>query len=159
MYPNNFGYGVTQPYPQYQQPIYGQVQAPMMQPQHTYSTTGFNRQQPQTQAINGRIISNLNEIMPEEVPMNRQYSFFPLADGSCIYAKMWDGDGNLNTYKYVLDKQDTIDVEPSKETNFVNDVLDRLESIEKTIASSTIKPKYNQQRQNSSKQTKETDNA
>lgn len=51
--------------------------------------------------LKGRMVNKLDEITPQEVPMDGSMSFFPMPDYSCIYAKIWGQDGMIKTFKYV----------------------------------------------------------
>ena len=53
------------------------------------------------QSIPGRLVNNLDEITPQEVPMDGSVSLFPQNDYSAIYAKTWTKDGTIATVKYV----------------------------------------------------------
>ena len=50
--------------------------------------------------IIGKYIGNAEEITVSDVPMNGRYSIFPKNDMSEIYAKAWDGNGNIQTVVY-----------------------------------------------------------
>lgn len=53
------------------------------------------------QSIPGRLVNNLDEITPQEVPMDGSVSLFPQNDYSAIYAKTWTKDGTIATVKFV----------------------------------------------------------
>lgn len=89
--------------------------------------------------IRGRVISDISQITPNEVPMDGSVSLFPSQDYSCIYAKQWATDGTIKTMKYI----------PSIETQVVEknqadpvdilrtDVMSRLDDIQGMISSLT----------------------
>lgn len=79
-----------QPAPQHM-PQYQQAYQPQM-PQY---------QQKQFSPITGRIVSNTEEIMVQEVPTDGSIAWFPAADGSCVYGKRWTPDGNITTLRFV----------------------------------------------------------
>ena len=60
-----------------------------------------NQQLNRFQSIPGRLVSNLDEITPQEVPMDGSVSLFPQQDYSAIYAKTWTKDGTIATVKFV----------------------------------------------------------
>lgn len=72
--------------------------------------------QPVRPAIFGRIVGNESEIVPNEVAMDGTVSYFPMSDGSCIFAKKWRTDGTIQTLKFapVFDK-----TEPAKNESTV----------------------------------------
>lgn len=51
--------------------------------------------------IPGRLVNSVDEITPQEVPMDGSVSLFPQNDYSAIYAKTWTKDGTIATVKYV----------------------------------------------------------
>lgn len=53
------------------------------------------------QSIPGRLVNSVDEITPQEVPMDGSVSLFPQNDYSAIYAKTWTKDGTIATVKYV----------------------------------------------------------
>ena len=74
---------------------------------------GFNNFQrsirPST--IPGRLVNNLDEITPQEVPMDGSVSLFPQNDYSAIYAKTWTKDGTILKFnKYTERKEDDMEI-------------------------------------------------
>lgn len=59
--------------------------------------------------ITGRRVNSLQEIMPNEVPMDGTMSLFPKSDYSCVYGKMWNTDGTIRTVCYLPQEQPPID--------------------------------------------------
>ena len=94
---------VPQPYsPAYYNPsvpssLYPQVQTPARPT--TYQQPNY---------ISSRLIKSLDEITPQEVPMDGSVSLFPMEDYSCVYAKAWNRDGTIRTVKYVPEKQEEV---------------------------------------------------
>ena len=92
---------------------------PPMFPQQAPSFGGFQTSQPYVpqptpmnwgqngpryaapSTLPGRQISSIDEIMPNDVPMDGSVSFFPVRDGSCVYAKFWNRQGTIDTIKFV----------------------------------------------------------
>lgn len=90
--------------PQYRNPMYGQYMSQnFQQPAEQF------QQQPQyvpiQQQMYGRIVPSVDNIAPNEVPMDGNMAFFPKQDMSEIYVKSWGADGKIYTrlYKPVLD--------------------------------------------------------
>lgn len=109
------------------QPAQQPIQA--MQPTFPAQTV----QQSQDVHINGRMVNSHEDIVPNEVPMNGSVSYFPTSDYSCIYAKKWDSNGNIQTAKYILEiPTQGKEVVPTSlpENDILNQVLERLGSIE-----------------------------
>ena len=139
MYPNNFNrmtpYASWQnpyiPYnQQYTNPYQQQSDAQQMQPNYQQAPVPQ-----QIKGINGRIIGNVNEVTPNEVPMDGNVSLFPLNDYSCIYAKMWNTDGTIQTIKFipvVENAQETKQTQQLTDAHY-NNILERLDKIEQML--------------------------
>ena len=139
---------VPQPYsPVYYNPsvpssLYPQVQTPAR------STT---YQQPNY--ISSRLIKSLDEITPQEVPMDGSVSLFPMEDYSCVYAKAWNRDGTIRTVKYVPEKQE--EVTQDSVTGFagadvLNDILENIADLTQDVndIKDMLKPKSSVSRTN-----------
>lgn len=84
-------------------------------PQYYQYTPNWNWNRPvmtnqapiQNQPINGvlpgKMINNLQEVRPNEVPMDGSASIFPMNDFSSIYVKAWGPDGNIQTLRFIPD--------------------------------------------------------
>lgn len=105
------------------------------------------------QSIPGRLVNNLDEITPQEVPMDGSVSLFPQNDYSAIYAKTWTKDGTIATVKFVPEQPQ---MEPQKSP--LEERLDRIDQrfdrLEKML-SNRNKPKkpYNKPQQVKEEQT------
>lgn len=142
------------------------VQMQMQQPQMQQP------QQPQQQSIQipqnavqsvpvyGRYINCLKDISAGEVPMDKNYYFFPTFDMSTIYAKHWDDNGKLQTYMYVYQPDDA-EIQPQQQ-DFNSIILERLNRIEEMLTSTKQnqykKKSYHKTNPNTD-QVKEQDNA
>ena len=99
------------------------------------------------QSIPGRLVNNLDEITPQEVPMDGSVSLFPQNDYSAIYAKTWTKDGTIATVKFIPEQPQ---MEPQKYP--LEERLDRIDQrfdkLEKML-SNRNKPKkpYNKLQQ------------
>jgi len=126
-----FQYGQTQPpyvpAPSYQQPITNPVQ---------------NQNQSRSQGILGRMISNPNEITPQEIPMDGSISMFPMQDGSAVYGKFWDSNGQIKTIRFIPENVD----QPQQQDPFAV-INTRLDSIEELLKKRQ-KPYHKTYRQN-----------
>ena len=71
----------------------------------------YQNQLNRIQSIPGRLVNNLDEITPQEVPMDGSVSLFPQADYSAIYAKTWTKDGTIATVKFIPEQPQ---MEPQK---------------------------------------------
>lgn len=94
----------------------GSTQFPMNQP------NPFFNQSNRFQSIPGRLVNNLDEITPQEVPMDGSVSMFPQNDYSAIYAKTWTKDGTIATVKFIPEQPQ---MEPQKSP--LEERLDRID--------------------------------
>ena len=107
----------------------------------------YVQQSSRFQSIPGRLVNNLDEITPQEVPMDGSVSLFPQADYSAIYAKTWTKDGTIATVKFIPEQPQ---MEPQKSP--LEERLDRIDQrfdkLEKML-SNRNKPKkpYNKPHQ------------
>lgn len=83
-------------------------------------------------SLSGRMVSNPQEIRPNEVPMDGSVSFFPSLDGSYIYAKFWGPDGNIQTRVFVPEQ--TASAEEVQGPSEFDQVMTRLDKIEQLLA-------------------------
>ena len=67
------------------------------QPQPQQSPLQSYQQRPPI--IPGRVVTDINEVTPNEIPMDGRVSLFPKNDYSCIYAKAWNSDGTITTVR------------------------------------------------------------
>lgn len=138
MYPNNFNrmtpYAWQNPYnpynQQYANPYQQQPDAQQMQP--NYQQTAMPQQ---IKGINGRVIGNVNEVTPNEVPMDGNVSLFPMSDYSCIYAKMWNTDGTIQTIKFIPVVENAQEAQQTQQLTdaHYNNILERLDKIEQML--------------------------
>lgn len=84
------------PFFPYQQP----GMQPAFQPQQPMSQAMAQSITAPHQAMAGRIVAAVDEIVPQEVPTDGTFGFFPVKDGSAIYAKTWNGDGTITTIRF-----------------------------------------------------------
>lgn len=119
--------------------LFGQVHMPS----NMMGNQGFqNRpaQQVRPSYIPGKMINSLQDIVPQEVPMDGSAAVFPASDLSCIYLKAWGSDGLIKTFKYIQDP--TEQGQKSPEVQFQETILQRLDSIEELVKK---RPSYQNQ--------------
>ncbi len=75
-------------------------QQPQTQSQPQPQVQQQNQQQAPPSVIPGRPVKTIDDVKPNEVPMDGTICFFPLSDMSYIYAKQWGSDGKLETVPY-----------------------------------------------------------
>ena len=105
-------------------------------------------QQAQTQGIIGRVVNDFAEITANDVPMNGSAAFFPKADGSELQVRSWASNGTIQTIVYrpiQLESAEQGTNIPQNDFTALNDgikafreeILTRLDSIEKSVAKPT----------------------
>ena len=97
-------------------------------PSQTYQNP-YVQQPNRFQSIPGRLVNNLDEITPQEVPMDGSVSLFPQQDYSAIYAKTWTKDGTIATMKFIPEKQETAPT-PNLLEEKINKIDKRISSLE-----------------------------
>lgn len=125
--------GFQQPYPQ--PDPWQQNRQPVNMP---LPSTNQNR----SFQIPCRSISNPDEIMPNEVPMDGRIALFMARDNSRIIAKQWNPNGLIDTVEYVpnLPTEPKVDSAP-----FDQQILERLDRLDRMLTSlmSPIEPAQN----------------
>lgn len=127
--------------------IYGQIQVPS----NMMGQAAMQNTQPiRPSYIPGKMIASLNDITPQEVPMDGSAALFPANDLSCIYLKAWGSDGLIKTFKFVPEPDNS--AQKSPEGNFQETILERLDSIEELVKKNSYrKPYYKRNNQNGTK--------
>lgn len=97
--------------------------------------SGFNNfQRPSMPAmIPGRLVANADEITPQEVPMDGSVSLFPQNDYSCIYAKQWTKDGNIQTVRYVPEQPVVQADQKTPLEEHLDRIEEKLEALDKKL--------------------------
>lgn len=84
--------------------------------------------------IRGRVVNSFDDIVPNEVPMDGSWSFFPRSDGQAIVAKAWKSDGTIQTNVYDVHKEEPVETNAqNSQAEIYNDILNRLDRIEKSL--------------------------
>lgn len=96
---------------------------------------GFNNfQRPAMLAsIPGRMVTNADEIVPQEVPMDGSVSLFPQNDYSCIYAKTWTKEGTIATMRFVPEQPQNGEPKKSPLEERLDRINQQLESLNKKL--------------------------
>lgn len=120
LYGNNYSnYGS-----QYQQQNY-QPQYQQMLPTQMSGTYQQQVQQPQI-SITGRVVTKVDDIAVNEIPMDGNISYFPNQNGQEIYGKKWNADGTVSTILYKAELQQN-DSENEKTTNPMDEYFKQIE--------------------------------
>lgn len=124
--------------------MYPQFQQPMMQPQQQMPVQGMPQRM-----INGRMISDTKEIIPNEIPMDGSVTLFMLDDKSKIFSKRWNENGVVENevYERVLAEDSMNTTNCEEKTNYgafdklTSMILARIDELEKKIDSmGVVKP-------------------
>lgn len=82
--------------------------------------------------ISGRMVNDVKDIYPNEVPMDGSIGVYPENNGGHIYTKQWTPEGTINTVSYVPE------IPQAQQMAIMNDIVERLERIERLIGRSGI---------------------
>lgn len=141
--------------PNYPYPYASGMQVVNAQQMGQYGLPNMPNPQNNQNGIRGRVISDISQVVPNEVPMDGSVSLFPSQDYSCIYGKYWASDGTIKTIKFVR----TVETQAVQDEKVVNPVdtlrtemMERLDIIENGIRGLT-KDIYSLQPQTSTKKT------
>lgn len=93
-----------------------------------------NQQPNRFQFIPGRLVNNLDEITPQEVPMDGSVSLFPQNDYSAIYAKTWTKDGTIATVKFIPEQPATGAPQKSPIEERLDRIDQRFDHLEKMLS-------------------------
>lgn len=107
-----------------------------MTPSQPQAPNNFNQtpMQPQISILPGRLIKSIDEVTPQEVPMDGSISLFPQNDYSCIYAKFWTKDGNIQTVRFVPDNPPQNSSTQVSLESSLEQINKRFDKIEKMIS-------------------------
>lgn len=99
-----------------------------MQPNHPQN----QQRAPQPSIIPGRIVNDVKDIRPNEVPPDGTPGVFPKADASCVYIVYWDGVNGITTDTYVYQNPENTHVE-TEQTNVLAQMQEQLNRIENKL--------------------------
>lgn len=101
--------------------------------QSTPEYPGFNNFHRPAMELPGRIVSQVEEITPQEVPMDGSVGLFPQNDYSCIYAKQWTKDGNIQTVRYVPEQPAVQTDQKTPLEEHLDRIEEKLEALDKKL--------------------------
>ena len=98
--------------------------------QINYPNTYINR----IPTIPGRIVQSIDEVTPNEIPMDGNIGVFVKEDLSIIYIKRWTKDGTIKTFEYpimtpVTEEQQNKEKEQENSLNLILQRFDKIENI------------------------------
>lgn len=143
-------------------PYYGP--SPFANPVGTYPVSlntpqiAYPNTQPPRSIMTGRVVSNDSEVSPSEVPMDGSAAFFPMSDGSKIFAKSWDGNGNIKTVTYIpsVESDDIIQNGSEVSTITMEDLFNMINDVNDNVKALTNKQnRYNKQHKQNNYQNKD----
>lgn len=131
MYPTNCNSGFGYSYPSIPQI---QSAGNFMQPQQSPSYT--------RPMIIGKVVNRVEDVTPNDIPMDGSYGVFPLQDRSHIFLKRWNADGTISTEKYI---KEVIDIPKEPERDPIAEEMamlrEQLDRIEKSLKPKTTSNK------------------
>lgn len=137
--------GMQQSVPNWNRPVFtGTNPNYILSPYGQTAPSGMGNAAQPVPSLSGRMVTNPQEIRPNEVPMDGSVSFFPSTDGSYIYAKFWGPDGNIQTRVFVPEQP--ISAEDVQGPSEFDQVMARLEKIEKMLTNRGQNRQYYQSR-------------
>lgn len=105
--------------------------------------------------LSGRVVKSVNDITPDETPMNGTCAYFPSEDGSSILMRYRNGKGVIEDVVY--SRVETVEGETvENDTPGFVDILDKLNNIENVLSSmsdSKTAPKKTTSRSTAKKET------
>lgn len=130
MYGNNYGY---QPYFNQQRQMYQNTPQMPSNEQFTQQvqTPLPNYNQPLKQGLQGEIVESLDVVRVLPYPLNGSTSYFPSTDGTKIFTKQLQSDGNVKICTYNLEKPndggDDIDIPKYATVDDIEKIFNKLD--------------------------------
>ena len=88
----------------------------------------FNNQNMALNQLNGKIVENKDIVSVTEIPVGG-YGFFPKADLSEIYLKMWNSSGTTDTIIF----RPVAKENPQDKTDTINKILEKIDNLENKV--------------------------
>lgn len=109
--------------------------------QQQFPNQQISQMQNQQNILSGRYVSNVDSIMPNDVPMGT-YSIFPKSDMSEIYVKYWDKTGTIQdmVFREVEKEQEVAQPSFQEQLQTLKDeIMERFDKLEKPTRTRTKK--------------------
>ena len=133
---NNQVYPSNQMNPSYQASAYPQASnSPLYRP---FSAPSYP-------IIIGKMVDQINDIRPNEVPNDGSIAVFPQSDLNCVYVKYFTSDGLIATKKYILESPSNQNGLDESNNPSLAELASQLNRIEQTL-SKLYKPHYSKKR-------------
>lgn len=114
---------------------YGTPSGPQPYPSMNFQPVQQSQVAPTQAPFVGRFIDSLDEIAPNEVPMDGRPGYFPTRNLEEIYFKVLKSDFQVKTLRYVLDPTFNPTPPPQSEISMTT-LLARIDDLEKKLADS-----------------------
>lgn len=102
------------------------------------NTVNNQNNQTGTNRLYARIVTQEDDILAQEVPMNRKNpGLFLTEDGKTIYKKFWENNGSIDTKVYTL-VEEVEEVNGEPEPTEFDLIMERLQALEEKLSSLTI---------------------
>lgn len=93
--------------------------------------------------VPGRVVNNESEIAPNDVRMDGSVSLFPMTDGSKIFMKTWDGNGNIKTITYTPMTEEELKAQSDTPIVTMNDLFNILTDVNNNVKTLAKKQNHN----------------
>lgn len=142
---NNYG----QPVPNFQNPYMDRI-AQLQQYQQNLQQPPMGEINPQGQnLLVGKIVNDISNVSPNDVPMDGNFAIFPKQDMTEIYCKQWKQDGTIQTvvYRPILEEKQEDNINAYQiNLNSINEqilafkdeITERFDKLEKSWESSGV---------------------
>lgn len=121
-----------------------------------------SNQQPMVQQsmIPGRLVNSLDDIVPGEVPMNGNPTYFPTADGEMVHVLRWTREGKIEPTTYIRQKAtaSTSQLAAAQSDEAFQMIMSRLDEMQKEIKRIS-RPRKRNQFQNAQQVKEDNENA
>lgn len=140
---NNYG----QSMPTYQNPYMDRMANLQQYQQNLQQQSMGEINQPMQNILVGKVVNDISNVSPNDVPMDGNFAIFPKQDMTEIYCKQWKQDGTIQTivYRPILEEKQEdginihkIDLNSLNEQilAFKDEISERFDKLEKSWAES-----------------------
>lgn len=107
--------------------------------QMTPRTPAYYDNRGDCETLPGKLINNLNDIRPQNIPYDGTVAWFPASDYSCVFAKGWSDSGDrIDTIKYVPEQRANQEQQVSPEMQLLQAIIQRQDRIEQMLLGSGL---------------------
>lgn len=85
-------------------PLYSSPSVPTAVPMQSQQSPSYARPM-----LIGKVVNKIEDVTPNDIPMDGSYGIFPLKDRSKIFLKKWNSDGTISTETFVKEETDVVE--------------------------------------------------